>query len=208
MGFWGSLAKIGGFAAAPFTGGASIPLGMAVGNAVGAASGNASQAQASNRGTKASIMMDQNSALERELLAREQEKRSARNDAYKNAIRGSISANWQPQAAPPGIPHFDVTGGTMGNDQAHAAGDELVKQAMNRMTQPDIRVDGGGSMPAYRNLAHDSEFAKTLNPGIWEKILGIGSVAAPLVGGIFSGGENQSGNNPAYGYNPQGSVVR
>ena len=37
MSFWSGLAKLGGFALAPFTGGASIPIGQAVGGALGAA---------------------------------------------------------------------------------------------------------------------------------------------------------------------------
>lgn len=191
MSFWGNLAKIGGFAAAPFTGGASIPIGMAVGNSIGAAAGGAAQGMANNRGVKASVMMDQNSALERELLAREEEKRAARNDAYKNAQRGAIAYNWQPQQGPPGIPHFDVTGGTMGTPQAKAAGDEMLKQSMNRMTQPDLQTPGG--MPAYRNLANDKDFNKAMNPGLWEKIAGIAAVGAPIAGGIFSGGGGNTG---------------
>ncbi len=34
MGFWSTLAKVGGIAAAPFTGGLSIPIGQAVGGAI------------------------------------------------------------------------------------------------------------------------------------------------------------------------------
>ena len=37
MGLLGSIAKIGGFVAAPFTGGASIPIGLGVGGAIDAA---------------------------------------------------------------------------------------------------------------------------------------------------------------------------
>jgi hypothetical protein len=197
MGFLSGLAKIGGWAAAPFTGGASIGIGNAVGGALDAAgrgAGNAANAMAGNRGTKLGVMMDQNSALEKELLAREEEKRSARNDAYKNAIRGSIAYNYDPSkqfaGLPGNVPHLDVTGGTMGNPQAHAAGDELLKQSMNRMTQPDLQ--GPGGMPAYRNLATDSEFNKALNPGFWEKFLGGASAALPIAG-MFTG--PRSGNN-------------
>ena len=209
MGFWSALGKIAGDVGGAFIG--DPLLGNQVGSAfdaLGKSSGNASQAMASNRGTKLGVMMDQNSALERELLAREQEKRSARDDAYRNAIRGSIAYNYQPQATPAGIPHFDVTGGTMGNPQAHSAGDELLKQSMNRLTQPDLQVNGGGSMPTYRNLAQDPEFQRALNPGAWEKFLGITSALAPVGNFFTGGGAPQSGNNPAYGYNPQGSVVK
>lgn len=47
MGFLSTLAKVGGFAAAPFTGGASIPIGLGVGGALDAASqqGKANEAQ-------------------------------------------------------------------------------------------------------------------------------------------------------------------
>jgi hypothetical protein len=208
MSFWGTLAKIGGFAGAPFTGGASIPIGMSAGSAIDSISkgtGNASQAMASNRGTEASMMMNQNSSMERELLARQQEKRDSRNDAYKNAIRGSIATNYDPNklfsGLPAGVPHIDITGGTMGNEQAKAAGRELSAQSMNRLTQPDLQVDGGGGMPTYRNLWTDPQFQKLLRPGKMEKFLGYTSAFAPIVGlgiGAAQGGSD-SGSG---GYEP------
>lgn len=195
MGWLSTLGKlVGKGALAVGTGGASLAMpgvgaGSMIGDVAGAATGGAANAMANNRGTSAALQLDQNRDLENQLIAREQEKRSARNDAYKNAIRGSIAYNYDPSkafaGAPAGMPHFDITGGTMGNPQAHAAGDELVKQSMNRLTQPDLQVNGGAAMPAYRNLWTDPEFRKTLNPGTWEKILGGISVAAPIAGAVM-----------------------
>ena len=198
MSIWSKIAKIGGFALAPFTGGVSIPIGQAVGGGIDAFSrgaGSASQAQASNRGTKAELMLDQNTALERELIAREQEKREARDNAYKNAQRAAMAYNWQPTQAPSNIPVVRFGGGgVIGSPQAKAAGDELLKQSMNRLTQPDLQVDGGGSMPAYKNLWEDPEFRKTLKPGIMERIMGYGSAFSPLVGALLNRGS--SGGDP------------
>jgi hypothetical protein len=210
-GWLGTLGKVGAGIAAPLTGGASLAAIPAI-DALSKSTGAASQAQASNRGTKAGLMMDQNSDLERELLARQQETRSARNDAYQNAIRGSIAYSYDPSkqfdGLPSKVPHLDVTGGTMGNPQAHAAGDELVKQSMNRLTQPDLQTAGGGSMPAYRNLWNDPEFQKTLNPSLMEKILGYTSAFSPILGMALGKGENQSQYPAATGHNTPGSVVK
>lgn len=220
MSFWGNLAKIGGYVSAPFTGGASIPIGQAVGGGIDSFSkgaGAASQAQASNRGTKAELMLDQNSDLERQLLAREQEKRSARNDAFKNAMMGGNIANYKPVQGPPGINVVrfggggaDGTGGAISNPNAVGAANVLAAQGMNRLGQPDLNVDGGGSMPSYRNLWNDPEFKKTLNPGLMEKIMGWSSAFSPLLGTLLNrqdGGAPQSGNSAQYGYNPQSSVT-
>jgi hypothetical protein len=176
MGVLGFLGKVGKGALGLATGG----LSNVAFDAIGGGLGKASQAQASNRGTKAELMLDQNSALERELIARQQEKRSARDNAYTNAIRGSMAYNWKPTEGPPGINVVRFGGGAIGNPQARAAGDELLKQSMNRLTQPDLTVDGGGSMPTYRNLAQDREFQQTLNPGIMERIFGVGSALLPF----------------------------
>lgn len=103
MGFWSTLARIGGYAAAPFTGGASIGIGNAAGSMIDSASaglGGASQAAASNRGTKAEIMMDQNRDLERQLLEREQEKRNARSAAYRDMMVGQHVQNFAPAPRP------------------------------------------------------------------------------------------------------------
>lgn len=204
MSFWSKLAKIGGWAAAPFTGGASVPIGNAVGGALdafGKGAGAASQAQAYNRGTKAEIMMDQNSALERELLNRQENQRRARDHAYQNAQRGAMAVNYTPAQGPPGTNVVRFGGGAIGSPQARAAGDELVKQSMNRMTQPDLTVDGGGGMPAYRNLATDKDFTKTLNPGIMERLLGYGSAFSPLVKLLLE--RNQAGSAAPADYSDQ-----
>jgi hypothetical protein len=182
---WSWLGKVGKIAAgvaAPFTGGASLSAIPAIdGISKGLASG--SQAAASNRGTKAEIMMDQNAQLEQQLLAREQEKRQAQAQAYRAAMMGNYAQNYKPLSRPSGVPGtYEATAGT------GELGKILQKQAMTRLGASDLNNMTG--MQPYRNLANYEQFKKTLDPGFWEKLSGIGSVAAPILGGIFGGGSD------------------
>jgi hypothetical protein len=199
MGFWSGLgkivspiAKIGGYVAAPFTGGASIGVGNAIGgalDAVGSGAGNASQAAASNRGTKAQLMMDQNRDLESQLLARAQEQRAARSQAYKAAMMGEYANSFKPSARPPGI-----SGSYEGlTDASRGVGSELYKQAMMRLQSPDLASSGANQgLPAYNNLMQNKEFLKTMKPGFWEKFGGIVGAAAPVAGAVLGSREPQS----------------
>lgn len=77
MGLWSALGTIGGLAAAPFTGGASIPLAMTIGGAAGGAvdaltngagnvgqvAGNAASAAAQNRLTQGGLINNANRNL-------------------------------------------------------------------------------------------------------------------------------------------------
>jgi hypothetical protein len=190
---WGSffktVGKIGAGVAAPFTGGASlaaIPMIDGVSKGLGAGS----QAAASNRGTKAEMMMDQNSDLERQLLAREAEKRSAQQGAYRAAMTGAHGTSWKPLARPAGIPgsyrEMDPT--------SLDAAKMLNQQGRMRLGADDLNSrDSMSGMPAYRDLSKDKQFQKTLDPGFWEKLAGVGSAVAPIVGGIF--GKNRPVQN-------------
>lgn len=183
-GFLKGLGKIAAIGAAPFTGGASLtalPMIDGISNALG----SGAQSAASNRGTKAELMLDQNSDLERQLIAREEEKRSAQGNAYRNAMLGSRAATWKPSARPSGVPGSYAQTNAQG---ANLAGNELFKQAMLRMQAKDMQDQSG--MPAYRNLANDKDFKKTMNPGFLEKLAGFGSAVTPLVGAAFGGGGN------------------
>lgn len=142
--------------------------------------GNASQASAQNRGTQAEIGLDMNDQLERQLINREEEKRKAQSSAYKNAMLGDRASTWAPLARPEGI-----SGSYQPMSQAgKAAGSELYKQAMARMSAPDLQDQGG--MPAYKNLSTDPEYAKNLKPGIAERVAGAGSWALPLVSAVLN----------------------
>lgn len=195
---WGWLkpiAKIGAGIAAPFTGGASLAAIPAI-DALGQGAGAASQAAASNRGTKASLLMDQNEDLERQLLAREADKRAAQRQAYAAAMMGERGQSWTPLARPAGVPG-SYNGLT---DASKGVSSELFNQAMARMRAPDMKAQSG--MPAYRNLVQDKEFKKTLKPGFWEKLGGITSAAAPFVGSAISGMKGNKGGI----YDPEGGV--
>lgn len=182
MSIWSKIAKIGSMVAAPFTGGASLTA-MPMIDAASKGLGAAAQSSASNRGTKAEIMMDQNSALEQQLLAREREKREAQGDAYKNAVRADMAQTWKPAARPANIPTISYGGG-LSPEGLHAAR-LLGNQARTRLEAPDLQ-QGQGGMPSYRDLTKDKDFQKTMNPSIWEKIGGIASAALPLLGGALS----------------------
>jgi hypothetical protein len=190
MSFWSNLAKIGGFAAAPFTGGASIPLGMAAGGALdafGKASGAAGQGMASNRGTKAELMLDEQSDFERQLLARELEKRAARSAAYRDAVVGAHGMNFQPAVRPGSVttPSYYQP-----SAERQLAAEELFRQGNRRLLQPDLV--NASAPPALQRLMDNPEFLRTLSPSIWEKLLGIAGVAAPAAG-MFMGGGDQGG---------------
>lgn len=180
MDFFKPIAKVAAGVAAPFTGGASLAAIPAL-DALGKASGAAANSMASNRGTKAELMLDQNSSLEKELLAREQEKRDARKSSYRDMMVGNRTMNYQPLQRPEGIRGSYTSTST--TDGARTAGGALYNQALARMGAPDLSTyAANGGMPAYNNLANNPEFQGAQKSGFLEKLLGIGSVAAPIAG--------------------------
>lgn len=194
---WGwlkSIGKIGAGIAAPFTGGASLAAIPAI-DAIGAGAGAASQASASNRGTKAELLLDQNRDLEQQLLAREADKRAAQRQAYAAAMMGERGQSWSPLSRPAGVPG-SYNGLT---DASRGVSSELFNQAMARMKAPDMQAQSG--VPAYRNLAQDPEFLKTMKPGFWEKFGGIlgagasayGAASRPPIGGTRHYGDPNEG---------------
>ena len=193
MGILSKLLKVGAGVAAPFTGGASLAAIPAI-DAFGKAAGGGAQAMASNRGTKAELLMDSQKALEEQLLARELEKRQAGSDAYKKSIMASLAANWQSPSGPPGVTPVRFGGPNgPGNDMNRMAGGEMFGQSMRRLLQPDLVNPTG--MPAYQSMMDNPAFKKTMNPGILEKLLGIASVAAP-VAGMFGGDDDDDAFTP------------
>lgn len=150
------------------------------------ATGGAAQSMAHNRGTSAELMLDANSDLERQLIAREEEKRAAQNNAYQNTIRGSMAMNWQPTQAPRAGINVVRFGGPQGpaNPQAQAAGSQLYNQSSARLNLPDLQ--NPTAMPNYRNMLEDPEFRKNLNAGGLEKGFGLASALSPLAGALIN----------------------
>jgi hypothetical protein len=151
-------------------------------DALGKGAGAASQAAASNRGTKAEIMMDTNALLEQQLLAREAEKRDAQKSAYRAAMMGDYTANWKPLGRPAGVPSMGYPEMT---PRSIEAGNMLYNQGRMRLGADDLNSrDSMSGMPAYNDLTKNKEFMNTLSPGFWEKIGGIAGWAAPAVGAM------------------------
>lgn len=175
MSFWSALGKIGAGIAAPFTGGASLAAIPAI-DAIGKAAGGAAGAMANNRGAAGAMKLDEQAQFEQQLLAREEEKRRARNDAMKQSVYASLLGQFHPGARPAGIsasPFASLgAGGTM-------AANEVGSQSMRRLLQPDLV--NPSAPPALTRL----DLSKELKPSLWEKLLGAGSVAAPLLSGVI-----------------------
>lgn len=142
------------------------------------------QAQAMNRGTQAELMLDQNDALERQLLAREQEKRSAQSNAFRNMIIGDRAQTWEPLARPDRINPEGRPAYAGMTPAGKAAGGQLFQQALQRMQSPDLQNQTG--MPAYNDLSKNKQFTDTQHAGLGEKAAGIGSWGVPLMNALLS----------------------
>src|SRR5688572_18963852 len=99
MGLWSTLAKIGGVAAAPFTGGASLAL-PAVLEAGGAMLSAGANASASNRGAQIEAAIEQERLRQQQeqnyrdaLVQREQEGRASATDAFKKLQQATYLMN-------------------------------------------------------------------------------------------------------------------
>lgn len=174
MGFWSGLASLGGIAAAPFTGGASLAL-------VGRGASAASQGMANNRASQAELALDANEQFERALLARELEKRNARNDALRQSVFGSLLANYQPSGlgAPGRVSPFNL--GNTGTSALTLASQDALSRLQNPNALP--------AMTDPRTLV-----AKYGKSGFWEKLLGVGGAIASAAGA------GQTGSNPYVKY--------
>jgi hypothetical protein len=143
---------------------------------LGAGAGGASRAAASNRGTQAELMLGQNEDLERQLMAREIDKRQAQSQAYRAAMSGEYANSFKPSVRP-----AHISGSYEGpTDASRGIGSELYNQAMARLRLPDLASPTG--MPTYRNLANDPDFKKTQKASKWEKVGGVASWLLPLAG--------------------------
>ncbi len=181
MGLWGTLGKIGmavgGAAAAPFTGGASLlPTILGAG---GAALGAISQSQAQNRGEKFGGQIDlERLLMERERnhqtmqINREQEGRASSSDAMRKLLGAThlLSPGSRPQLSP-----YSVTPRAVTTQEMRGSGaliDEVLK-----------RLEGGNPIPqvTQRPLGVDPNL---LNAGLLEKITGVASPALGIASRI------------------------
>ena len=162
MSFWSGLAKIGAVAGAPFTGGASLSA-LPLIDVVGAGAGAASQASASNRGTQAQLLMDQD--LMR-LRARE-DQRTGEGDALKKLAQTGYlqrgGANFKPSTP------YSYSFAPQGATDAQKQGAATLEQELLRRLQ-------GGQMQL-------ADYSKQAKPSFWERLGGVVSAVAPAVSG-------------------------
>jgi hypothetical protein len=188
--FWSKLAKIGGYAAAPFTGGASIAVGNGLGTmleAGGAMAASGSNAAANNRG----VQMDADLAAAQvndqrkrdfinQLVMQQQEGREGLDHAMKAVQRADYigsTKDYKPAIA--GMPSFGF--GPKG------AGEEEMFAAHQMREEAKKRLVGGNPITVER----PEEFKFThREPGFWEKL---GNIVAPgltiLGAGMNAGGD-------------------
>lgn len=193
MGFFGTLAKIGGVAAAPFTGGGSLALTAGLG-AAGAGLGAMSQGMATNRGAKLNSQMD----LARLLMERDQnyfsnqmdtaktgfdqsirtaeEGRTSASDAFRKLLASQrvLSPGARPQlagqysVAPRQATDMDRQGASALSNEVMArlmGGNPVRPSTLPTAQQTDLQVD--------RSL---------MNPGRMERIFGYASPALSFLG--------------------------
>jgi hypothetical protein len=167
MSIFSILGKLGAVAGAPFTGGASLAA-LPMIDALGKGASSAAQSMAGNRGTNAELTLDANDQFERELLARELEKRASRNDALRQSIFGSMLAQYHAPQRPAGISGspFASLGATGMQAADFGAADAL------------RRLQAGDTLPALER----PDLSKFMKSSIWEKLLGIGGAAASAYG--------------------------
>lgn len=164
MSFWSGLGKIAAVGAAPFTGGASLSA-LPLIDALGAGAGAASQASASNRGTQAQLLMDQDVMR---LRARDDQRTGETDAMRKLAQTGYLQrggADFKPSTP------YSYSFGPQGATDAQKQGAATLEQELLKRLQ-------GGQMQL-------SNYAQQAKPSIWERIGGIVSAVAPAVSGAM-----------------------
>jgi hypothetical protein len=179
------LGAIGGIAAAPFTGGASLAALPAILGAGGAALGAISQGQASNRGQEFGgqldlerLLMDRDAQFQNQQIAREQEGRTSGKDAWRRLLSAqhTISPGARPSLSPYSVAPRQATGAEL--------------QGADAMTQEVLaRLMGGNPIaePTQRPLAVDP---KLLKSGWLEKLAGYGGAGLSAYGALNKGKAN------------------
>lgn len=209
MGWLQTLAGIGGAIAAPFTGGATLPLTFgsfmkqaAPGLIGSVASGLAGGAQKGREGQN-------NNAIQQALFAQQENQNKYRagvenagidlerrkfaqgsqSDAYKKAIQSALGMNLQDAHVnrPKGVPNISYSGGLRPSAlgaEGRAASSELNKQAMLKLMNGE-KFD---ELPQYQGTA-----APTYKgPGAFENIMGTVGLGANSLNTAMGAAEDRS----------------
>lgn len=171
MGFWGSLAKIGGAVgagiAAPLTGGASLTALPTILGGAGAALGAASQGMASNRGSQFDgqlalqrLLMDRDQQGQDLAIARQQEGRAGTSDAWRKLLSAqhTLSPGARPSLSPYSMAPRQAT------EAERSGADALTQEVM-------ARLQGGNPIPEVKQSPLQVD-PKLLKGSKTESILG------------------------------------
>lgn len=200
MGFWGTLGKIGGAIAAPFTGGASLIASDVLSN-IGRTVGKGTDQAAQNRGaeTEAQLYRDQiammsqqqneQNIIQRAKLEMEQKAADAkaREDAGRTAMRADAVKNWKPAARPEGVSNISFTSAP--GEGGIAAANEMERQAL-------IRQLKGESYTQLPEMAAPYSVSPVKQAGVMEQI---GNWAAPILSGYGALRQKQKQAPISYG---------
>ena len=187
MGLWGSLLKIGGAVAAPFTGGASLAL-----TGLGAGLGAASQGMANNRGEKFAgqmdlerLMLEREQQLQNQQIDREQEGRAGASDAWRKLLstQHTLAPGARPQLSPYSIAPRQP------NEAEQVGANYLGGQSL-------ARLQNGNPIPQVTQHPLQVD-PKLLNAGWLERLLGIGGAGLGVYGALAArkGGGGGGGDN-------------
>jgi hypothetical protein len=185
MSLWSTLAQIGGIAAAPFTGGASlaIPAALEVGSK---ALGAAANSSASNRSAQVQADIEQERLRQQSqrdfwqaLVAREQEGRASGTDALKKLQQTSYLENrtgYRPTTLSTSVgsktlPSFGF--GPAASTEADVTGAQALRNEVMK------RLQGGNAIPEVPNPYENPFMLPERHAGFWEKFAGI---ASPILG--------------------------
>lgn len=185
MSLWKTLGKIGSFAAAPFTGGASLSA-IPVIDAIGGGASSAADSMASNRGTQIDIEFEKLREKRQQeqdffdaILRREQERRAAGNDAWKKLQQASYISNWAPRPGPNVSPYTKPLVAPANDIVAMARTPEMWAELSKRAAYQDPY---GGEMPT--RAPDFTGVDKRRDPGFWEKLVGVAGAAAPIISSV------------------------
>jgi hypothetical protein len=188
MGLWSTLAKIGGIAAAPFTGGASLAL-PAVLEAGGSMLSAGANASASNRGAQIEAAIEQERLRQQQqrdyrdaLVQREQEGRASATDAFKKMQQATYlihRGDYNPatvtsQGQPMQLASFGF--GPRASTETELTGSHALR---NEVMQ---RLQGGNQIPEVQAPTPFTIDPKLLKGSIWEKLAGIAGPALATYG--------------------------